>query len=233
MQKSIGIIGGMGPLATADLFQKIILSTEASCDNEHIRVFIDCNSSIPDRPKAILHGGKDPIPEIAKTIEILANCGADCLIMPCNTAHYYLPQLKLLTAIPIISILDVTADACVEKFPGKRAGLLGTNALIHTGVYGEVLKKDGVDFIIPTNEIQKLVDECIYAVKGGKDVFSLRVNMERIISELKADYYILGCTELPIIVESLNLDIKYIDPTQKLAEAAIKFCGYKIKNQGE
>jgi len=229
MYKSIGIIGGMGPLATADIFQKIILSTDASCDNDHIRIFIDCNSTIPDRSEAILRGGREPVPEIAKTIEILTNCGADCLIMPCNTSHYYLPRLKLLTNIPIISILDATAEACAIEYPGKTAGLLGTKALIHTGVYDEVLKKEGINFVIPDDDVQDLVNECIYAVKSGADICSLRENMERIISELKADYFILGCTELPIIVETLKLAINYIDPTQKLAEAAIKFCGYRVK----
>ena len=90
MGKTIGILGGMGPLATADLFRKITLLTDAACDNEHIRVYIDSNARIPDRTAAILSGGPDPVPEMASALRSLERCGADCVIMPCNTAHYFL-----------------------------------------------------------------------------------------------------------------------------------------------
>ena len=85
MEKTIGILGGMGPLATADLFRKITLLTDAACDNEHIRVYIDSNARIPDRTAAILSGGPDPVPEMASALRSLERCGADCVIMPCNT----------------------------------------------------------------------------------------------------------------------------------------------------
>ncbi|MBS6845315.1 MAG: aspartate/glutamate racemase family protein [Firmicutes bacterium] len=86
MKKTIGILGGMGPLATADLFRKITLLTKASCDNDHIRVYIDSNAQIPDRTAAILHGGKDPLPQMRAALHSLEACGASCVIMPCNTA---------------------------------------------------------------------------------------------------------------------------------------------------
>ena len=89
MKKSIGILGGMGPMATADLFQKITALTAASCDREHIRIYIDSNPAIPDRTAAILEGGEDPLPAMTDALRHLEACGADCLIMPCNTAHYF------------------------------------------------------------------------------------------------------------------------------------------------
>ena len=96
-KKTIGILGGMGPLATADLFRKIITLTRADCDRDHIRVYIDSNSAIPDRNGAILHGGPDPTEEMTSALRHLEACGADCLILPCNTAHFFLPQpLRLL-----------------------------------------------------------------------------------------------------------------------------------------
>ena len=90
-KKTIGILGGMGPLATADLFEKITLLTKAETDRDHIRVYIDSNTNIPDRTAAILNGGADPVPEMADALKHLEQCGADCVIMPCNTAHYFLP----------------------------------------------------------------------------------------------------------------------------------------------
>ncbi len=117
MKKSIGILGGMGPLATADLFQKIISLTAAASDNEHIRVYIDSNSSIPDRTEAILSGGPDPLPAMRDSLRKLEACGADCVVMPCNTAHYFLPRLQGLTDIPFLSMLEAAPAAPAS--PGK------------------------------------------------------------------------------------------------------------------
>ena len=109
MKKSIGILGGMGPLATADLFKKIVLLTKAGCDNDHIRIYIDDNAQIPDRTAAILEGGADPVPTMTDSVKKLSSIGADVLIMPCNTAHYFLPRLKEVSPIPFISMLEETA----------------------------------------------------------------------------------------------------------------------------
>ena len=103
-KKTIGILGGMGPLATADLFEKITLLTKAETDRDHIRVYIDSNTNIPDRTAAILNGGADPVPEMADALKHLEQCGADCVIMPCNTAHYFLPRLQAMTKLPFLSI---------------------------------------------------------------------------------------------------------------------------------
>ena len=93
MQKSIGIIGGMGALATCDLFKKIFDMTDAKSDQEHIHIYIDCNTNIPDRTKALVEGGADPVPELVRSGLRLESMGADVLVMPCNTAHYFYEQL--------------------------------------------------------------------------------------------------------------------------------------------
>ena len=116
MEKTIGILGGMGPLATADLFRKITLLTDAARDNDHIRVYIDSNARIPDRTAAILSGGKDPVPEMASALRSLEACGASCVIMPCNTAHYFLPRLQAMTKLPFISMLEATAKTCAAQY---------------------------------------------------------------------------------------------------------------------
>ena len=94
-KKTIGILGGMGPLATADLFEKITLLTKAETDRDHIRVYIDSNANIPDRTAAILNSGPDPVPEMASALRNLEACGADCVIMPCNTAITSCPGSRL------------------------------------------------------------------------------------------------------------------------------------------
>ena len=195
MKKTIGILGGMGPLATADLFRKIVLMTRASCDNEHIRIYIDNNCRIPDRTAAILQGGPDPVPEMSDALRHLEACGADCIIMPCNTAHYFLPRLQSQTRIPFLSMLEATAKACAARFPGKTACVLATRGTLASGL--------------------------------------VRRPMEQLMDALTrrgADYFILGCTELPIVQQELALPGSFIDPTAELARAAILFCGYPLKD---
>ena len=126
MKKTIGILGGMGPMATADLFQKITALTDAGRDSDHIRVYMDSNASIPDRTAAILNGGEDPVPAMADALKHLELCGADCVIMPCNTAHYFLPRLRALTPLPFLSMIDAAAGACRDRFPGQTVAVLAT-----------------------------------------------------------------------------------------------------------
>ena len=115
---TIGIIGGMGPLATADLFQKIIRHTDARCDQEHLHILIDNNTAIPDRTAALLHGGADPFPEMCRSAKFLEAGGADCLIMPCNTAHFYHRRLQEQLRIPLLHMVELT---CMI-YQGVKAG---------------------------------------------------------------------------------------------------------------
>ena len=233
MKKTIGILGGMGPLATADLFRKIVTMTKAGCDNDHIRIYIDDNASIPDRTAAILSGGKDPTPIMADSLKKLEGCGADCIIMPCNTAHYFLPRLQAMTEVPFLSMLEATAKTCAKTFPGKTAAILATKGTLATGLYEEALKAQGVSYLVPNTDEQDALMRVIYeGVKADAAPEAYRADMEGVMQTLAArgaDYFILGCTELPVAAELLGLTQPMIDPTTELAKAAITFCGYELK----
>ena len=233
MKKAIGILGGMGPLATADLFRKIVTMTKAGCDNDHIRIYIDDNASIPDRTAAILAGGKDPTPIMADSLKKLEGCGADCIIMPCNTAHYFLPRLQAMTEVPFLSMLEATAKTCAAAFPGKTAAILATKGTLATGLYEEALKAQGVSYLVPNADEQDALMRVIYeGVKADAAPEAYRADMEGVMQTLAArgaDYFILGCTELPVAAELLDLKQPMIDPTTELAKAAITFCGYELK----
>ena len=234
MKKSIGILGGMGPLATADLFRKIVLLTDAARDNDHIRVYIDDNASIPDRTAAILSGGADPLPAMTDSLRKLEACGADCIIMPCNTAHYFLPRLQALTEIPFLSMLEATARACAARFPGKTAAVLATKGTLSAGLYQAALEKEGVSFLIPEDAEQDALMRVIYdGVKAGKGPEDYQADMLSVVEALTArgaDYFILGCTELPLAAQAISLPQPTVDPTAELAKAAIRFCGYSAKD---
>ena len=233
MKKTIGILGGMGPLATADLLIKIVTMTKADCDNEHIRVFVDDNSAIPDRTAAILHGGPDPMPEMLSALRNLEKCGADCLLMPCNTAHYYLSRLQQETSIPFLNVLTVTAARCKELFPGKTVAILATTGALATGLYQDALDAEGVSFLVPDEGEQAKLMHLIYdLVKASLPLHPEGHLWQEVLDGLRqrgADYFILGCTELPIVASTLELEGPFIDPTAELARAAILYCGYEVK----
>lgn len=233
MKKTIGILGGMGPLATADLFRKIVSLTDAACDNDHIRIYIDDNASIPDRTAAILSGGTDPVPAMADSLRKLEMCGADCIIMPCNTAHFFLPRLQALTEAPILSMLEATAKACKMRFPGKTAAVLATKGTLSAGLYQKSLEAESVPYLLPGSSEQDALMRVIYdGVKAGAAPDTYCTDMTTVLSRLSgqgADYYILGCTELPLAAELLNLTVPVVDPTEELAKTAIRFCGYPVK----
>ncbi len=235
-KKALGILGGMGPLATADLYHKIVTLTAAGSDNEHIRVYIDSNTSIPDRTAAILAGGADPLPAMRDSLRKLEKCGAGCVIMPCNTAHYFLGRLVGLTELPFVSMIGAAAAACRTRFPGKTAAILGTSGTLSAKLYQEALTAQEVPFLEPDALEQEELMEVIYqGVKAGAPPESYRGTFTSVLESMGArgaGCFILGCTELPLAVQQLGLsDLPAVDPTEELAKAAIRFCGYQVKGE--
>ncbi len=230
-KKTIGIIGGMGPLATADLFYRIISMTDAKLDAEHIHVIIDNNPSIPDRTSAILHGTASPLPYLIESANRLADAGADFLIIPCITSHGFYDKLVEAVNIPILNIVEETAKYLVSKNV-KKSVLLATDGTRHTDVFGKIFKKFGIDLMYPSDLIQKDVMDIIYkGVKAGADNFdvtSVNAELSR-LAEQGAEVAILGCTELPLAVEKYGLTGTFVDPTFVLARSAILHAGYSIK----
>ncbi len=227
MEKALGILGGMGPMATADLFTKIVSLTKADCDNDHIRVYIDSNARIPDRTKAILYGGENPLPYMIESAKKLEQIGADVLIMPCNTAHYYFDELTRSVGVPFLHLIEEAAKLVPQ---GRRPGLLATTATAQTGLYARAVEKYGFELIVPDEEHQALCMDCIHDVKAGR--VPDRAVFASIMQNLRdrgADIFIMGCTEIPLIFEWLALPDDAIDATEALARAAIRYCGKEVK----
>lgn len=222
-KKIVGIIGGMGPLATADLFKKIVLNTKANIDQEHIKVLIDNNTDIPDRTSAIIHNGKNPVPQLVKSAVMLWAMGAQILVMPCNTAHYFYSEVQKSVEIPVLNMIELTCSALVQKGV-KRAGLLATEGTIKSKIYQNLFENSGIELIIPDEDEQNVIMDLIYAgVKSGKkdyDVTKVKMIMKNIVDR-GAETLILGCTELPVAMDMYNLDYVTCDPTLELARGAI------------
>ena len=232
--KTVGIIGGMGPMATYDLAEKIFNNTVADCDQDNIPVLIDCNTRIADRTTAILHGGTDPRPELKKSAKRLESAGADVLMMACNTAHYFYDSVCEDIKIPVLHMPRLTAQLIFEMGV-KKAGVLATDGTCRSGVYGDALKEEGIDPVYPSAEKQKIIMSLIYDhVKAGIMDFS-DLDIDGVISEMKgkgAEVLILGCTELPMAFDLIGeTGIPAIDPTEVLARVAVRFSGAPLKNK--
>ncbi len=222
--KTIGIIGGMGPLATADLFRKIIEKTDAKSDGDNIHVVIDSNTSIPDRTAAILAGGRSPIPEMVRSAVGLEGMGADFLIMPCNTAHFFYDQLLPYVRVPVLHMIRETLSEAIRRGV-RRAGLLATDGTCQTGIYDAIFAEGNVQLIKPDPKGQIEVTRIIYeGVKAGKrqyDTLAFQSVLDALMDR-GADTLILGCTELPLAFSLYEIDRKAIDPTSVLAAAAVR-----------
>ncbi len=225
-EKVIGVLGGMGPEATIDLFHKIIKFTAVEKDQEHLRIIIDNNPKIPDRTAAILGKGEDPLPALQNTAKNLEKAGADFIIIPCNTAHYFLSSIKKSVQIPILNMIEETVKEVRHKIPQvKKVGLLASMGIYKTGIYHQHLKKYNIEAIYPDDKSKDEVMKIIYAVKAGNLSEKVKGKILKISQKLideGAEIIIAGCTEIPLILKGEDIPVPLIDPTKILAKAAVK-----------
>ena len=228
MKNIIGILGGMGPAATADMFQKFIQFTPAHCDQEHIPLVISSIPDIPDRTTSILHGGESPLLAMEERIYGLEIAGAKCILIACNTAHYWYDELKEKCHVDMLNIIDSTINEVLQM--GKtKIGILATDATLATKLYQKTLEKYGLICLLPNEEHQKSVMESIYLYKSGeiqKAEELMLVQRDELISH-GAEVIILGCTEIPLILKNAMREqpTLYEDSTAALVRAAI--CWYQ------
>jgi len=229
-EKIIGILGGMGPEATSDLFQKIIRNTEVIRDQDHLRVLIDNNPKIPDRTPAILDSGEDPVPIMIETAKNLEKAGANFIIIPCVSAHYFINQLREGTTIPVMSIIDEVAGEIERRFSGiKRTGLIATTGTIRAGLFQDRLRGIGVEVLVPPPKDQEnLVMSSIYGESGIKAGFLSLENKKKILMASEAlikrgaQGIIGGCTEVPLVVNQADIEVPFLDSLNILALSAIR-----------
>ena len=165
----IGVIGGMGPLATTDFLNKVIEEAHAAVDEDHVPLLISCDPRIPPRPAAILAGGESPLPRLLEIRNWLLNAGATALVMPSNTAHYWYDELTADCPVPFLSIVE---SGCLEALrlagAGASVGVVGTRATLATGLFDRELERHGLVASTPTEaELQRSLLPAIAAVKAG------------------------------------------------------------------
>lgn len=225
--KKLGVIGGLGPMATVYFLQLLTGMTEAETDQQHLELLVHSKPRIPDRTAYILgKSDQSPLPDMIDVGRGLAAQGAELLAVPCITAHYFQKQLEEAVGIPVINAVEETA-AYLGRHKTTRAGIMATDGTIESRLFQEKLQEHGIEALIPKREDQKLVMHLIYDnVKAGKPVeLPLFQRISEHLREAGADVILLGCTELSLIKRDFPLGPGYLDVMEVLARKAVLACG--------
>jgi aspartate racemase len=223
----LGVLGGMGPLATADFLKKLIEATPATADEEHIPVIVYSVPQIPGRPAAILAGGPSPLPAMLEGVHTLKNAGAQAIAIPCNTAHYWYDALVRDGGVPIIHIAEAVCTALSSRAVRARTlGLIATKGTVAAGFFQSQLGAEGYRLILSTARDQ---DECVLpaieAVKRNAlaSAHPLAIEACSRLLERGADAVVLACTETPLAIDyaAHPVQAQCVDATRALASACV------------
>ena len=226
MTKRLGILGGMGPAASAEFITRLIQQTPATRDQDHIPFVLWNEPRIPDRSTSMRNGDDNPLPYLIDGIQALKYTGCDLIVIPCNTAHFWHNELVKLN-VPIIHIVDSVADALRDvNVVNTKIGIMGTQATVEFGLYQYMLTKLGWDCIVPSKEeMDTSVQPSIDLIKGGK-VEQARLILMTVVKSLierGANAVVLGCTEIPLAVKEVEENgIPIVNSIDSLVKSVMK-----------
>ncbi|MEF9991679.1 MAG: amino acid racemase [Romboutsia sp.] len=230
--KTVGVIGGLGPMATVYFYDMVVRLTDANCDQDHIDMIIANRATTPDRTDYIIgKSPENPAKSFVSDAKKLENYGVDFLVIPCNTAHYFYDEIQSSVNTPIINIIEETVKVAKEK-GHKKLGILGTIGTIQTNLYQNMCKKYGIESLVLDPIRENDIMHIIYnEIKSGKEASMDKFNnIVKYLKESGCEGAILGCTELSILREDHKLyDEFYTDSLDVLVKATIKACNKKVK----
>ena len=224
--KRLGILGGMGPAASAEFITRLVQQTPASCDQEHIPFVLWNEPRIPDRSTSMRNKDDKPLPYLIEGIKALRYAGCDLIVIPCNTAHFWFDDLSRLN-VKIIHIVDSVIYALQDvNVVNSTIGVIGTQATIEFGLYQYMLNKSGWNCIVPNaDEMDTLVQPAIDLIKSGniEQANPMLMTVIRNLIGRGATSVVLGCTELPLAVKEIKENgIPIINSIDSLVRAVIK-----------
>lgn len=226
-KRIVGIFGGMGPEATANLYAEIVRLTPAKKDQEHLPTLIYSQPQVPDRSTCIASGSREIVPYLQEAVRRLERSGASFIVIPCNTAHYYIADMQRAVRIPILNMITETADTVVREHPKARViGLLASNGTLRTRLYEDALQARGLRVVLPPPDIQQsCVMDAIYSIKAGGN----KQEQARLLAKAGddliargAEVLVLGCTEIPLAFDKSRSRVPVVNATEVLAKAAIR-----------
>lgn len=234
--KTIGVLGGMGPEATGYFFERIVANTRADTDQDHIPVVVMSVPQIPDRTAAILHGGCSPLPFLRRGAEALRRAGADFIVMPCVSVHYFHPALASCSKIPVLNLLDETLALILEvRPPVEPVGLIATTGTVRSRIIHDRFEPAGVRVLTPAADEQRRVMTAIYGKRGIKAGVTEGPPRQALLDVAAglvrrgARAILAGCTEVPLVLRDGDLAVPLIEPMDIGARAAIRRAGGRLK----
>lgn len=228
-KKVIGILGGMGPAATVELFSRIVNNTTAKTDQDHVNTVIINDPQIPDRTEFILGKGKNPVPRMVSNLNKLYQAGAEVAIIPCMTAHSFISEMQKESPIPIINAIELVETYLQESYPEvQKIGLLATGGSAKSRVFQRFISKN---IITPNNIEQEKLMSVIYGEHGiksgniGRQIHQELISIVDKMKEEKIQAIIAGCTELSLVMNEESVNLPVIDPVLLLAKEAVRLGG--------
>jgi aspartate racemase len=223
----LGIFGGMGPEATADLYHHIVRLTPAEKDQEHIPTLIYSLPQVPDRMASIRNQDLAIVPYLVEGVTRLENAGASFIAIPCNTVHYYYNYMQEAVSIPIIHMIRETVREVTQNYPDmERIGLLATTGTLESRLYEDELVKNGYEVIVPDDSVEiEMVMKAVFGIKAGSDKQTnedLLAQAGDHVIKKGAQLIVLGCTEIPLAFNPARMDVPVVNATRVLAERAIQ-----------
>ncbi len=233
--KTIGILGGMGPAGTVDFYRRLVESTQATCDQEHLRIFVDSYPQIPDRTEFLLGRGESPVPLLISRARMLEELGADLLVIACNTANVFHQAIQASVNVPLINWGKEVSLAVVRAMKDvKRVGLLATTGTIISNLYQDAFTPYAINVVCPILSIQEEVMNAIYGAQGVKsrttDLDAACLCVEHALTYLcntGVDVILLACTEISLLFSLYCLDrsVFILDASQLVAERIVVLAG--------
>ena len=229
--KSLGIIGGLGPMATVYLLELITAMTDAETDQQHVNSIVYNFPAIPDRTAYILDKSKpSPLPLMTEIAQKLDSMGVSVIATPCNTAHYFYDELAASVSVPIVNVLTETT-AVLKKEGAKKVGIMATTGTISTRLFQQEFEKAGIEYILPDEDGQNKVMSIIYDdIKAGNEAnMGEFYQVAQNLRDKGCDCIILGCTELSLIKRTHSLGRGFLDTLEVIAKRSIEMCDGTVK----
>lgn len=232
-KKILGVIGGLGPIATAHFMELCITMTDARTDQEHLPMIVYNMPFVPDRTAYILDNTKEnPLPKMLEIGKNLCNQGAACVAIPCMTAHYFFEELEAGIPAPVLNGVRETVLHLKENGI-TRVGIMATDGTVRSGIFHRELLAQGLQPVVPGQKAQEDVMHLIFNnVKAGKSA-----EMDRFYAAAEdlrrqgAEAIILGCTELSLIKRDREIGPGFVDAMEVLAREALRACGRPVKEE--
>ncbi len=228
MEKTfLGVLGGMGPLATADFLRKLVKKTPADVDQKHIPVLLYGDCTTPDRTASVVGTGPSPLPHLLAGIRFLNEQGARAICIPCNSAHCWYDDMQAASCVPILHIVKASAAQVGRKNPkASRVGVLSTLGTHRMGIYRHMLTDLGYEVVTPTDdEFDTLISPAIAMNKANQwtEAEHLYDAAAERLWERGAEIIVLGCTEIPFGMERQYRanPTKFVDSNDALVDAVL------------